>query len=55
MLFRSLGQPPGLELFEEAARAELVDAFTVPGTDFKPELARRTLVRQLRDVTGVDQ
>lgn len=50
-----LGQPPGLELFEEAARAELVDAFTVPGTDFKPELARRTLVRQLRDVTGVDQ
>lgn len=49
-----LGQPPRLALFEKAARAELADAFTVPGTAFKPQLARRTLVRQLRDVTGAD-
>lgn len=48
-----LGKPPSLALFEEAAAAELADAFTVPGTAFKPELARRTLVRQLRDVTEV--
>lgn len=47
------GRPASLALFEEAAVAELADAFTVPGTDFKPELARRTLVRQLRDVTEV--
>ncbi|MBL0748319.1 FAD binding domain-containing protein [Nocardioides baculatus] len=47
------GQRASLALFEEAATAELADAFTVPGTDFKPELARRTLVRQLRDVTEV--
>lgn len=47
------GREASLALFEEAAAAELADAFTVPGTDFKPELARRTLVRQLRDVTEV--
>ena len=47
------GRTASLALFEEAAAAELADAFTVPGTDFKPELARRTLVRQLRDVTEV--
>ncbi|SEC96295.1 xanthine dehydrogenase YagS FAD-binding subunit [Nocardioides exalbidus] len=47
------GRPASLALFEEAAAAELADAFTVPGTAFKPELARRTLVRQLRDVTEV--
>ena len=47
------GRPASLALFEEAAAAELADAFTLPGTDFKPELARRTLVRQLRDVTEV--
>ena len=47
------GRRASLALFEEAAAAELADAFTVPGTAFKPELARRTLVRQLRDVTEV--
>lgn len=47
------GRPASLALFEEAAAAELADAFTLPGTAFKPELARRTLVRQLRDVTEV--
>lgn len=47
------GQRASLALFEEAAAAELADAFTLPGTAFKPELARRTLVRQLRDVTEV--
>ncbi|WP_416957975.1 FAD binding domain-containing protein [Nocardioides sp. T5] len=47
------GQRASMALFEEAAAAELADAFTVTGTDFKPELARRTLVRQLRDVTEV--
>ncbi|MBS2938339.1 FAD binding domain-containing protein [Nocardioides sp. J2M5] len=49
------GQRPTLELFEQAVEAELADAFTVPGTTFKPELARRTLVRQLRDVTGASE
>lgn len=47
------GQRASLALFEQAAAAELADAFTVAGTAFKPELARRTLVRQLRDVTEV--
>ncbi|MCW2737632.1 xanthine dehydrogenase family protein subunit M [Nocardioides sp.] len=47
------GRRASLALFEEAAKAELEGAFMVPGTEFKPELARRTLVRQLRDVTEV--
>jgi xanthine dehydrogenase YagS FAD-binding subunit len=34
-------------LFRAAADAEVVDPFTVPGTAFKVELAKRTLVRAL--------
>jgi CO/xanthine dehydrogenase FAD-binding subunit len=41
------------ETFGRAARAELRDAWTVPGTAFKVELARRTLRRALHDVSGV--
>ena len=35
------------------ARPRVRDPFTVPGTAFKVELAKRTLVRVLRTVTGV--
>lgn len=35
-----------------AAEAEIHDPFTVPGTTFKPELARRTMVRALETVVG---
>ena len=35
-----------------AAEAELRDPFTVPGTEFKVELAKRTMVRALQTVTG---
>ena len=35
-----------------AADAALVDPFTVPGTEFKVELAKRTLVRALQITTG---
>ncbi|MEO3747075.1 xanthine dehydrogenase family protein subunit M [Plantactinospora sp. B5E13] len=35
-----------------AAEAEIHDPFTVPGTAFKPELARRTMVRALETVVG---
>ncbi len=38
--------------FRAAADAEIIDAFTVPGTAFKVELAKRTLVRQLETVTA---
>ncbi|RIV39178.1 FAD binding domain-containing protein [Micromonospora radicis] len=46
------GAPPDTETFRAAARAELADPFTVPGTAFKPELARRTMVRALQTVAG---
>jgi CO/xanthine dehydrogenase FAD-binding subunit len=38
--------------FDQAARAALHDAFTVPGTQFKVELARRAIVRALRMVAS---
>ncbi|MER5457094.1 xanthine dehydrogenase family protein subunit M [Micromonospora sp. NPDC002389] len=46
------GAPATPETYRAAAEAELRDAFTVPGTAFKPELARRTVVRALTDIVG---
>jgi xanthine dehydrogenase YagS FAD-binding subunit len=46
------GAPAGAQVFRAAADAAVHDAFTVPGTAFKVELAKRTLVRTLETVTG---
>jgi xanthine dehydrogenase YagS FAD-binding subunit len=45
------GAPVSAEVFRAAADAAIHDAFTVPGTAFKLELAKRTLVRILETVT----
>jgi CO/xanthine dehydrogenase FAD-binding subunit len=45
--------PVSNEIFRVAAEAAVRDPFTVPGTAFKVELAKRTLVRALQTVTGV--
>jgi len=45
--------PVSNEIFRVAAEAAVRDPFTVPGTAFKIELAKRTLVRALQTVTGV--
>jgi CO/xanthine dehydrogenase FAD-binding subunit len=45
--------PASNERFRAAAEAAVRDPFTVPGTAFKVELAKRTLVRALQTVTGV--
>jgi len=42
------GREPSPEAFRAAAEAAVRDPFTVPGTEFKVELAKRTLVRALR-------
>ena len=42
-----VGAGASTSLFRAAADAEVVDPFTVPGTAFKVELAKRTLVRAL--------
>lgn len=49
------GAPASDETFREAAAAALQGAWTVPGTAFKVELAQRTLVRALRNVSGADR
>jgi xanthine dehydrogenase YagS FAD-binding subunit len=41
------------ETFRAAAEAALEGAWTVPGTAFKVELAKRTLIRTLQTVAGV--
>jgi CO/xanthine dehydrogenase FAD-binding subunit len=46
------GAPATGETFRAAAEAAVRDPFTVPGTAFKVELAKRTLVRALHTVTG---
>ena len=46
------GAVPSTEVFRRAAEAEIVDTFTVPGTAFKVELAKRTLVRALEEVSA---
>ena len=46
------GSRPSAAVFQEAAEAAITDPFTVPGTAFKVELAKRTLVRILQTVSG---
>ena len=48
------GAPARLETFRAAAEAALEGAWTVPGTAFKVELGKRTLVRALETVAGVE-
>jgi CO/xanthine dehydrogenase FAD-binding subunit len=43
--------PASDQTFRAAAEAAVHDRFTVPGTEFKVELAKRTLVRALQTVT----
>jgi CO/xanthine dehydrogenase FAD-binding subunit len=45
------GAPAGAQVFRAAADAAVRDPFTVPGTAFKVELAKRTLVRVLQALT----
>ena len=47
------GAPASNQTFRAAAEAAVQNPFTVAGTAFKAELAKRTLVRALRIVTGV--
>jgi xanthine dehydrogenase YagS FAD-binding subunit len=47
------GAPARLEAFRAAAEAALEGAWTVPGTAFKVELGKRTVVRALETVAGV--
>jgi CO/xanthine dehydrogenase FAD-binding subunit len=47
------GAHASTETFRAAADAALRDPFTVPGTEFKVELAKRTIVRVLQEVSGV--
>ncbi len=47
------GAPANGRTFQAAADAALRDPFTVPGTAFKVELARRTIIRILQTVSGV--
>jgi CO/xanthine dehydrogenase FAD-binding subunit len=47
------GAPASTRTFRAAAEAAVADPFVVAGTAFKVELAKRTLVRALRTVTGV--
>jgi xanthine dehydrogenase YagS FAD-binding subunit len=49
------GAPATVETFTSAAEAELADAVGYGMNDFKIELARRTVVRALRMVTGDPQ
>jgi xanthine dehydrogenase YagS FAD-binding subunit len=46
------GSPANEQTFRAAADAALRDPFTVPGTAFKVELAKRTIVRILQTVSG---
>jgi CO/xanthine dehydrogenase FAD-binding subunit len=47
------GAPARLEAFRVAAEEAMQGAWTVPGTAFKVELGKRTLVRALQTVAGV--
>jgi xanthine dehydrogenase YagS FAD-binding subunit len=47
------GAPATGEAFRAAAEVAVRDPYTLPGTAFKVELAKRTLVRALHTVTGV--
>jgi xanthine dehydrogenase YagS FAD-binding subunit len=46
------GEPASEQLFRAAAEVALRDPFTVAGTAFKVELAKRTIVRILQRVSG---
>jgi len=46
------GSAPTPEAFTNAAAATVRDTFTVPGTEFKVELAKRTIERLLHTVAG---
>jgi CO/xanthine dehydrogenase FAD-binding subunit len=48
------GAPAQLATFRAAAEAALEGAWTVPGTAFKVELGKRTLVRALETISGVE-
>jgi xanthine dehydrogenase YagS FAD-binding subunit len=45
------GAPVGVQVFRAAAEVAIHDPFTLPGTAFKVQLAKRTLVRALETVT----
>jgi CO/xanthine dehydrogenase FAD-binding subunit len=47
------GEPASDQTFRAAADAAIRDAFTVPGTSFKVELAKRTIARVLQTVAGL--
>ena len=46
------GAPANAQTFRAAAEAAIHDPFTVAGTAFKVELAKRTIVRILQTVVG---
>jgi xanthine dehydrogenase YagS FAD-binding subunit len=46
-----IGAAPSIAVFREAAEAAIIDSFIVPGTAFKVELAKRTIVRTLETVS----
>jgi xanthine dehydrogenase YagS FAD-binding subunit len=50
-----IGAPATTATFRAAAEAAIQNPFTVPGTAFKVELAKRTIVRILETVSGVSQ
>jgi xanthine dehydrogenase YagS FAD-binding subunit len=47
-----IGARAGTDTFRAAADAAVQEPFTVPGTEFKIELAKRTVVRILQTVSG---
>ena len=47
------GATASSDTFRSAAEAAIQDPFTVPGTAFKVELAKRTIVRILQTVSGI--
>ncbi|MEU4669677.1 xanthine dehydrogenase family protein subunit M [Amycolatopsis sp. NPDC023774] len=49
------GAPATVASYREAADAAVTGAWTVPGTAFKVELAKRALVRQLRTVSEMSR
>ena len=48
------GATASSDTFRAAAEAAIQDAFTVPGTAFKVELAKRTIVRILQTISGIE-
>jgi xanthine dehydrogenase YagS FAD-binding subunit len=47
------GATASSDTFRSAAEAAIQDPFTVPGTAFKVELAKRTIVRVLQTISGI--